>query len=1345
MSGNTEFIVRTNQPSIGKFLSRAQNAYFTIISSNLHSNSNIVYIGNDGKANELYISLDTKIMSFNHQKTQFYKPTHVTGNVLPLSHNQYDIVTCNIYLSSDQIAFNDALMKYDSQNHTICFLDNDPNNFQRDLEINAKELKIIDPSGYYSILSTSSTGAIISSYRPDSTLFKSINIGRGTSAIIPEEGSNLYFTEARVQNVLSRFNLNANNASIFFINLIDETSNNVIYNIKYITRNNSNYINDYFVALNATLSNINNNLQSNLYNYLNEASNTINIINQDATKLQELYTKINSSSNITHFIDKSSNQIIKDIYHSSNTFLIHINDNYRELNSNFIITSNQLVDIISNTSNTIINIINSYIPYNSNEYSNALAKTVNNININNNYTQSYALNVSNNIIQNLDNLLNNIGVSSNYQINTSKIVNSYFVNTSNNIDEFLKNITLDDLQHNSSISSKLIVNNYVNALTTSNITTIGNIVPFCNLTFDLGSSNYKWRHLYLSGNSIYLDNIIISEDSAREGITIKNKNNEFVELVVSELKLYDDATQNYVSISSSNGQITATSFSNDSSILVNKPNLTTDVIPEALNASNLYYKPERVADIINSSNVISSNYIKNVGVSINSFLNNLTTDQIPEGTYKKWITNNLYTGDLSITKILTTSNLCIYHHSSVQTSNISINNLILSSDTPTLNIYQNSNQNIFELYGLSNNIVLTHDGKLGLGTTLPTQSLDVYGSIHFTGFINNIHSNQLTYLSGIKNNIIAQLSEKNINISNYVINTSNDIATNALQIISIHQSNIDKLINEISTNNSNYLEQISHSYKDKFVIIYDTIRSLESRISAYTENIRQIIEGNFQLTCNEILSNYTEINTKNPLLISNTSNSISKHIESTFLTTSNRIYDYSVKSKWSSINNNIYLNARVGINTIPSDTLDVNGNIHFKKHINNISSNEFSCLLGLISPIEEQIDTLNLVASNNISNISVNIDKDVLKKYNYTINLTSNLDYYTSNYISNIKQNVETNINIKFNELEQYLNNFSGPSQWNPLQYDKIYFANNVGIGTSLINNRIDVFGGDVNVVNSNVKRGDSKYQLLRWYDSPLYYTSVDKYIVYKEGQVGIGTTPIANLHVGNNTTNTLGPIVYFNKSTSLTSTSTVFNDVCAIFDSSIVVNGSIVAASDIRIKKNIIELNDDSALQKIMAISPKTYEYIDKSKGSSNIYGFIAQQINVVIPEAVSLQKEYIPNIYQYVLCNSNLIEMQDIAMSNILNIDTKIKIIDNTENVHYCKVISRDLEYNNIVIDKIFNANIFLYGTEVDDFHVVDKQYIYTLNVCATQKIVEKLNEAKTRLMALQNRYKNLYQLSN
>ncbi len=1339
MSGNTEFIVRTNQPSIGKFLSRAENAYFTIIAKNDSHNSNVLFIGNDAKTNELYISLDSKIMGFNHQKTQFYKQTHVTGNILPLSHNLFDISACNMYLSSDQIAFNDALIKYDNQNHTICFLDNDPNNFQRDLEINAKELKIVDISGYYSILSSSTNGATISSYHPDSTLIKSINIGRGTTAIITEEGSNLYFTEQRVLNVLSKYDLNTNVASANFFNLIDETSNNIVYSSKYITNNNSNYINNYFVALKLNLININDNLQSNLNNYLNQASNTINIINQDAEKSKQLQAKINSFSNITHFIDKSSNQIIKDIYHASNIFTIHINDNYRELYSNITNTSNQILNTISGTSNIIINIINSYIAYNSNEYSNALVKTVNDININKNYSQSYALNVSNNLIHNLANLLNNIGESSNYQINQSQTIYNYFVNTSNNIDEFLNNVTLDDLQHNASISSKLIINDYINTLTVSNITTIGNMIPFCNLTFDLGSSNYKWRDIYLSGDSIYLDNIVISENLLQGGITIKNKNNEFVDLVVSELNLYD-ATPNYVSISALNGQLIATSISDDSSILINTPNLTTDTIIEMPNASNLYYKPERVAEIINSSNVISSNYIKN----INLFLNNLSTDQIPQGTYKKWITNNEYTSDLSIVKTLTSSNLRIYGNNTIQTSNATINNLILNSDTSILNIYQNSNQNIFELYA-NNSIVLTYDGKLGIGTSLPSESLDVSGNIHFTGYINNIHSNQLAYLSGIKTNIITQLYENNTDISNYVINTSNDIANGALKFLSIHQSNINKLIYEISINNSNYLEQISRSYKDNFIVIYDDIHASESRISAYTENIRQIIEGNFQITSNKILLNYIETNSNNPILISTTSNSISKLIESTFLTTSNRIYDYNKKPKWSFIDSNIYLNARVGINTIPSDTLDVNGNIHFAKNINNVTSNEFSYLRGLTNPIQEQIDTLNIVASNNISNISVNIDKDISDKYNNTINLTSNLDFYTSNYITHIKQTVETNINTKFHELEQYLNNFSGPSQWNLLAYDKIYFANNVGIGTSLINNTIDVFGGDVNVINGNVKKAEHKYQLLRWYDSPLYYTSVDKYIVYKEGQVGIGITPIANLHVGNNTANTAGSIVYFNKSTSLTSSSTVFDDVCAIFDSSIIVNGSIVSASDERIKNNIIDLDDDSALQKIMDISPKTYEYIDKSKSSSNIYGFIAQQINEVIPEAVSLQKEYIPNIYQYVLCNSNIIYLEDVLMSNILNIDTKIKIIDDTENVHYCKIIYKDFEHNIMMIDKLFNTNIFLYGTEVDDFHVLDKQYIYTLNVCATQKIFDKLNEAKDRLMTLQKHYKNLYQMSS
>ena len=76
----------------------------------------------------------------------------------------------------------------------------------------------------------------------------------------------------------------------------------------------------------------------------------------------------------------------------------------------------------------------------------------------------------------------------------------------------------------------------------------------------------------------------------------------------------------------------------------------------------------------------------------------------------------------------------------------------------------------------------------------------------------------------------------------------------------------------------------------------------------------------------------------------------------------------------------------------------------------------------------------------------------------------------------------------------------------------------------------------------------------------------------------------------------------------------------------------SAIYVSDERIKTNIQDINDDSALQKILLIQPKTYEYIDKfSRGTNTVYGFISQQIKTIIPEAVSLQTDFIPNINLY------------------------------------------------------------------------------------------------------------------
>ncbi len=58
-------------------------------------------------------------------------------------------------------------------------------------------------------------------------------------------------------------------------------------------------------------------------------------------------------------------------------------------------------------------------------------------------------------------------------------------------------------------------------------------------------------------------------------------------------------------------------------------------------------------------------------------------------------------------------------------------------------------------------------------------------------------------------------------------------------------------------------------------------------------------------------------------------------------------------------------------------------------------------------------------------------------------------------------------------------------------------------------------------------------------------------------------------------------------------------------------------------------------------------------------------------------------------------------------------------------------------IKIDKIYdNDDVFIYGSKVTDFHTLDKSYIYTLNVCATQELYKLIQQSNIIIQDLQNR---------
>jgi len=191
------------------------------------------------------------------------------------------------------------------------------------------------------------------------------------------------------------------------------------------------------------------------------------------------------------------------------------------------------------------------------------------------------------------------------------------------------------------------------------------------------------------------------------------------------------------------------------------------------------------------------------------------------------------------------------------------------------------------------------------------------------------------------------------------------------------------------------------------------------------------------------------------------------------------------------------------------------------------------------------------------------------------------------------------------------------------------------------------------------------------------------------------------------------------------------------------IISGGQQFPSDIRIKKNIQDINDDNALQLLLKIEPKSYDYIDIDKGAENVYGFIAQQVKEVVPNAIKIVGEVLPNILEYGTYNNKIINFPN-NTNIILQVGDKIRIDYQANKRNWCEIINifsiNSFEIKEIEIDIPVNDEVYLYGTMVKDFHTVDKNYIYTLNVCATQELHRRIEAQNVVIKSHEDRIKDL-----
>jgi hypothetical protein len=199
---------------------------------------------------------------------------------------------------------------------------------------------------------------------------------------------------------------------------------------------------------------------------------------------------------------------------------------------------------------------------------------------------------------------------------------------------------------------------------------------------------------------------------------------------------------------------------------------------------------------------------------------------------------------------------------------------------------------------------------------------------------------------------------------------------------------------------------------------------------------------------------------------------------------------------------------------------------------------------------------------------------------------------------------------------------------------------------------------------------------------------------------------------------------------------------------------------SDRRIKKNIIQINDDQALQDLRKLNPCVYNYIDVAKrGVSKVYGFIAQEVEEVIPYACSKKNEFIPNVYNLADISGNLLILRngtfnDLSL-NITNTITQYKsailsLSNEKESLNrYVKQIVNDTTielFEPITTDEaLYDASlnkygIFIYGQYVNDLTTLDKNAIWTVAAAATQEIDRQQQADKVRIAELETKVETL-----
>ena len=250
---------------------------------------------------------------------------------------------------------------------------------------------------------------------------------------------------------------------------------------------------------------------------------------------------------------------------------------------------------------------------------------------------------------------------------------------------------------------------------------------------------------------------------------------------------------------------------------------------------------------------------------------------------------------------------------------------------------------------------------------------------------------------------------------------------------------------------------------------------------------------------------------------------------------------------------------------------------------------------------------------------------------------------------------------------------------------------------------------------------------------------------IASNGAVGIGTSSPGHtmLYVSGSASANFGGLGSYGRLRSANGCSTSNTDsrTTSIYAINGVSAATIYAISDAR-TKDIQGISDHQQdLETLLDIEITDYTYIDTlQNGNEPQKKVIAQQVAKVFPQAVdTTNMEVIPNIMKMASIKDNWVELEN----HNLKEGDKVKLIFENEEeiVEVLEIKGNMFQLKPSAVRRLPSA-VFVYGTLVNNFHIVDYDALKTLNISATQELVKRNQQLILQQAALEAKVEQLKQ---